>query len=348
MRWLSPWCILTLTSALCAISVPVFAGDGIAGRSQVQAFIHEMEVRHGFKKQTLNQLFQRVVIDEKVLEAMAKPAEAKPWHQYRKIFLTDARIQGGLAFWERHEGALSAVGARYGVPPEMIVAIIGIETNYGDRTGDHRVIDALSTLAFEYPKRAKFFRRELADFLLLCRAEGIDPLLPQGSYAGAMGIPQFMPSSYRRHAADLDGDGRRDIWHNSADAIASVANYFSAHGWQTGEEVAAPADVSGTGFHPLLGPDLKPKRRIGELRKIGVHSRVPLPERTRAKLLELKEAEGYSYWLTLENFYVISRYNHSPLYAMAAYQLSRELLARRAEQEPSWASSGALLPTQAK
>lgn len=320
---------------LSLISAVAIGQEGIAERPHVQAFMHEMAVQHGFDKTMLDRLFQQVVIDEKILDAIARPAEAKPWHQYRRIFLTEARIQDGLAFWDRHGDVLAAARARYGVPPEMIVAIIGIETSYGQKTGNHRVIDALSTLAFEYPKRAGFFRRELVDFLLLCREEGIDPILPKGSYAGAMGIPQFMPSSYRRYAADLNGDRRRDIWADPADAIASVANYFSAHGWQSGAVVALPAEARGHRFHTLLGPDLKPRQPIGKLRKLGIESRLPLPERTHVKLLELEEEQGQSYWLTMQNFYVISRYNHSPLYAMAAYQLSRELLARRGGEKSS-------------
>jgi len=318
-----------LAMALSGFSVAASGQEGIAARPDVQDFIREMVGKHRLDGQALNRLFQQVAIQDKILDAIAHPAEAKPWHAYRKIFLTEARIQGGLSFWDRNNAVLISARNRYGVPPEMIIAIIGIETSYGQNSGNYRVIDALSTLAFGYPQRAGFFRDELADFLLLCREEGMDPALPKGSYAGAMGMPQFMPSSYRRYAADLDGDHRHDIWGNSADAIASVANYFSAHGWQSGAPVAFPVSVRGNGFYSLLNRDLKPSHLIAELRKLGVETRVPVPNRTRAELLELEEETGPSYWLTLHNFYVISRYNRSPLYAMAAYQLSRELLARR-------------------
>ncbi|HUL13497.1 MAG TPA: lytic murein transglycosylase B [Methylococcaceae bacterium] len=321
--------IFVLAIALSGLSASASGQEGIADRPEVRAFIREISGKHRLSGEALNRLFRQVVIQDKILEAIARPAEAKPWHAYRKIFLTEARIQGGLTFWDRNGAALSKARIRFGVPPEMIVAILGIETGYGQNTGNYRVVDALSTLAFDYPKRAEFFRHELEDFLLLCREEGIDPALPKGSYAGAMGMPQFMPSSYRHYAADLDGDQRRDIWGNPADAIASVANYFSVHGWQSGEPVAFPASVRGDGFFRLLGNDLKPSHRIVELRKLGVEARTPLPDQTRATLLELGEEEGPAYWLALHNFYVISRYNHSPLYAMAAYQLSRELLARR-------------------
>jgi membrane-bound lytic murein transglycosylase B len=318
-----------LAATLFSPCAEALGQEGIAARPEVQVFIREMVRKHRLDGQDLNRLFQQVTIQDKILDAITHPAEAKPWHVYRKIFLTETRIQGGLSFWDRNRAALVSARNRYGVPPEMVIAIIGIETNYGQNAGHYRVIDALSTLAFDYPQRARFFRSELADFLLLCREERIDPALPRGSYAGAMGMPQFMPSSYRRYAADLDGDRRRDIWGNAADAIASVANYFSVHGWQSREPIAVPASVRGNGFHALLNKDLRPSHLIAELRKLGVEPRTPVPDRTRAKLLELGEETGPSYWLTLQNFYVISRYNHSPLYAMAAYQLSRELLARR-------------------
>jgi len=176
--------------------------EGIAGRPDVRAFIQEMSGKHRFDAQELNRLFQQVIIQDKILDAIARPAEAKPWYAYRKIFLTEARIQGGLSFWERNSAALANARTNYGVPPEMIIAIIGIETLYGQNTANYRVIDALSTLAFEYPKRAGFFRHELEDFLLLCREEGIDPALPKGSYTGAMKLApvhaQQLPALCRR------------------------------------------------------------------------------------------------------------------------------------------------------
>lgn len=320
---------LILAATLSGFPFIASGQEGIAARPEVQDFIREMVDKHRLDEQALNRLFQQVAIQGKILDAIAHPAEAKPWYAYRRIFLTETRIQGGLSFWERNDAALVRARNRYGVAPEMIVAILGIETSYGQNPGNYRVIDALSTLAFDYPQRAGFFRGELADFLMLCREEGMDPALPKGSYAGAMGMPQFMPSSYRRYAADLDGDRRRDIWGNAADAIASVANYFSVHGWQSGAPVAFPVSVRGNRFHSLLNKDLKPSHLITELRRLGMETRVPVSDRTRAKLLELEEESGPAYWLTLQNFYVISRYNRSPLYAMAAYQLSRELRARR-------------------
>lgn len=310
---LSPWC----------------RGD-VTDRAEARGFIQHMAKRHGFERAELEQLFRNVEIQDKVLEAISKPYEAKPWHQYRKLFLTEARIQGGVNFWASNGAALADAQRRYGVAPEIIVAILGIETSYGQNTGNYRVIDALSTLAFAYPKRAEFFRKELENFLLLTRRESLDPLAPKGSYAGAMGMPQFMPSSYLAFAVDFDGDHKRNIWSNPTDAIGSVANYFTRNGWVTGGAVAYPAAVPADGYGHLLSQDLKPQHTIARLAGLGVHTlEGSVPADTRANLLKLDGETGPEYWLTLQNFYAITRYNHSPLYAMAAHQLSREVLARR-------------------
>ncbi|NJD08550.1 MAG: lytic murein transglycosylase B [Methylococcaceae bacterium] len=310
---LSPWC----------------RGD-VTDRAEARGFIQHMVKRHGFERSELEQLFRSVEIQDKVLEAISKPYEAKPWHLYRKLFITEARIQGGVNFWNSNAAALIDAQRRYGVAPEIIVAIIGIETSYGQNTGNYRVIDALATLAFAYPKRAEFFRKELENFLLLSRQENLDPLAPKGSYAGAMGLPQFMPSSYRAFATDFDGDRKRNIWSNPADAIGSVANYFSRNGWASGGAVAYPAAVPKQGYDHLLSKDSMPQHSIARLAGLGVHPLEGAPAAdTRANLLELEGETGPEFWLTLQNFYAITRYNHSPLYAMAAHQLSREVLARR-------------------
>lgn len=316
--------LLTLASALGAP-----ARADIADRPEVRSFIGEVSARHHFAPGDLAKLFSQVEIQTKVLDAMTRPAEAKPWRDYRKIFITEPRIQAGVNFWSAHRAELKQAASRWGVAPEMIVAILGVETTFGERTGNYRVIDALATLAFDYPRRADFFRKELEAFLLLCRDEGVDPLLLKGSYAGAMGMPQFMPSSYRRYAADLEHDGKRDIWGNPADAIASVAHYFAENGWQTGGAVALPAHAEGNAFFGLLGKNLVPRHELGELRRHGV---LPVgvipPGANRYNLLSLDGESGPEYWLTLHNFLVITRYNHSPLYAMAAFQLGQEILAR--------------------
>lgn len=300
----------------------------IADRPEVRTFIRQMQASHRFDGAVLDKLFRQVEIQGKILESIARPAETKPWRDYRKILVTEAHIQGGVDFWSHNRAALSEAAAKYGVAPEMIVAIIGVETKYGQNPGNYRVIDALSTLAFDYPRRADFFRKELEEFLLLCREEGIDPALPRGSYAGAMGMPQFMPSSYRRYAADLDGDHRRNIWTNPADAIASVAHYFSGNGWQSGEPIAFPASTAEPDLPGLQDRDVKPDRALTELRKLGVNTDAALPGSARVKLISLEADSGPEYWLVLHNFYVITRYNHSPLYAMAAFQLSQAIKSR--------------------
>jgi len=300
---------------------------GIADRADVRGFIADMSRKHGFDSAVLSDLFGRVRIDPNILDAMRKPYEAKPWHAYRKLFLTETRIHNGIEFRRQQAWALAAAEARYGVSPEIITAIIGVESSYGQKPGKHLVIDALSTLAFDYPKRADFFRAELAEFLLLCREEGMDALYPVGSYAGAMGMPQFMPSSYRHYAADGDGDGRRDIWANPADAIASVARYFAANGWHRGEPIAVAADVRGDVAPSLTSKQPKPTHTLAQLAAAGVEALEPIGQGLKTGLVRLEGENGPVYWLGFHNFGVVMRYNHSPLYAMVAYELSRAVAA---------------------
>ncbi|CAL1239984.1 lytic murein transglycosylase B [Candidatus Methylocalor cossyra] len=299
---------------------------GIAERAEVRQFIATISRRHGFDPIELERLFDKAAIQPAILEAITKPYEAKPWYAYRKLFLTEKRILGGRDFMAVHAPALAAAAARYGVAPEVVTAILGIESSYGQKPGGYRVIDALSTLAFAYPKRAAFFRKELEQFLLLCREEGLSALDPLGSYAGAMGMPQFMPSSYRRLAADGDGDGRRDIWNNPADAIASVARYFAQNGWRRGEPIAARATVSKDPTSLATDKPSRPTHSLAELEALGVAIDGLVPGDPRAALVRLDGESGPLYWVAFHNFFVVMRYNHSPLYAMAAYELSRELV----------------------
>ncbi len=293
---------------------------------QTKRFIQQMTQNHGFEATELTDVIADAKIKQNILEAIQRPAEAKPWHQYRKIFLTKQRINGGAEFWQRHRKILDQVQETYGVPPEIIVAILGVETLYGTRTGSFRVLDALATLAFAYPRRADFFRGELEQFLLLSREEKLDPRQPQGSYAGAMGWPQFMPSSYRHYAADFDGDGKRDIWHNPGDVIASVANYFSLHGWQKNQPIAARLPESAIS---LADKAMQAKYTLGELKSQGLTALAEeSDESLKANVLTLKGQDQQEAWLGYTNFYVITRYNHSPLYAMAVYQLSEEIRKR--------------------
>ena len=288
----------------------------------VQKFTGKMVDQHQFAADALAKLFKSVEIKPNIIAAMTRPAEGMPWYKYRKIFMRDSRIQGGVKFWQKNQASLKLTAQRYGVPEEIIVAIIGVETLYGERTGGHRVIDALATLAFDYPKRSKFFLSELEQFLLLCREEKINPLEPMGSYAGAMGMPQFMPSSYRHYAVDFEGDMKRDIWHNPADTIASVANYFAKHHWQTGQDIAFVVQANGDKYKQALTKGLSPNMTVKQLQNLGVQVPKQVAAQERVRLLSFEQEYGDDLWIGLNNFYVITRYNHSPLYAMAVFQLS--------------------------
>jgi membrane-bound lytic murein transglycosylase B len=294
-------------------------------------FIAHMQAKHGFDASQLESMLGKTRIREDILKAISRPAEKKPWYQYRPIFLTGSRIRGGVKFWNTHADILSRAEQEYGVPAEIIVAIIGVETRYGKHTGSYRVIDALSTLAFAYPPRSKFFTSELEHYLLMTRDEKLDPMELKGSYAGAMGQPQFISSSYRSYAIDFDQDGARDIWKNPADAIGSVANYFKRHGWTQGKPVTSKIDVSAVKDQTLLSEkNLKPKWSLSQLQAKGVGN---IPENYDGELMSamicLEEEDGKECWLGLKNFYAITRYNHSALYAMAVYQLSQEIREQR-------------------
>ena len=319
----------------CAFSVLlVSCTSNISGSKSATVFIDMMVTTHHFDESSLEKIFQTVEVKEDVIKRISSPAEGLPWYKYRKIFMTEARIDNGVKFWHENETALTAVEQQTGVPAEIIVAIIGVETFYGQKTGNYRVIDALSTLAFAYPPRSKFFTSELENFLLLCREENIDPLEPTGSYAGAMGMPQFMPGSFRLYAADYDQDGYRDIWRNKGDVIASVANYFVKHQWQTGQAIAFPVSSTGGNYKAFLSAALKPDLRVDELESLNLKISGPIPLNTKVKLLAFEQESigqkpGEELWAGLDNFYVITRYNHSPLYAMAVYQLSQAILNKK-------------------
>jgi membrane-bound lytic murein transglycosylase B len=316
-----------LTAISCVSKAPI---PGLREQDSVNTFIGQMAENHGFDESELVDLFETVEIKQDILKRIASPSESLPWYKYRKIFLTEARIDAGVQFWRDNESALTAAEKQYGVPAEIIVAIIGVETLFGKNTGNHRIIDALSTLAFAYPPRSKFFLSELENFLLLCRDEHINPIDPVGSYAGAMGMPQFMPSSFRTYAVDFDNDNRRDIWHNSTDAIASVANYFAKHHWQTGQAIAVPVTATGTNYKTALNKDLKPNLSLTELESLNLIISRQIPFDRKVKLLSFEQQQqGEELWAAMDNFYVITRYNHSPLYAMAVYQLSLSILNKK-------------------
>ena len=293
---------------------------------QVQTFIDMMVDKHGFTQKELVTVFNEAKRREDILELMRKPAEKRlKWFEYRKIFLTPARIEGGVGFWQENVDTLAKAEAAFGVDPQVIVAIIGVETRYGSNTGRHRVLDALSTLAFDYPPRSEFFTGELEQYLILTREEDIDIVTTTGSYAGAMGYGQFIPSSYRAYAVDFDNDGKRDLWTNKMDIIGSVANYFKQHGWQAGTPVAVRAEVEGDEYHTILDLGYKPNTVLDAMRHDGITPLTPMPDDLVAALLRFEQKDGPEYWLGFNNFYTITRYNHSPLYAMAVYQLSEEI-----------------------
>jgi len=291
----------------------------------VQKFINYMVSTHNYDVTALQKIFKQAKFSNRVLKAISKPAEALPWYKYRPIFLQPERVKQGIIFWERHKEKLLAAQDKYGVPAEIIVAIIGVETRYGKFTGNDRVLDALATLAFHYPKRSKFFRSELEQYLLLIREQKIDPYTIKGSYAGAMGIPQFISSSYRNYAIDFDADDKIDIWNNPVDAIGSVANYFKQHGWIAGEEIAVRAEVEDGQYLQVSNKELKPDIKLSEVTSYGIKPQENLTQDLKLKILSFENKDDNDIWLVFTNFYVITRYNHSPLYAMAVYQLAEEI-----------------------
>ena len=301
-------------------------------RAEVDDFVRDMVRKHGFVEKELKYLFSRARREAPILQSIVPPKapKARSWQLYRARFVTEARIADGAEFARRHAAALARAAAEHGVPEEIIVAIIGVETIYGRNMGTWRVIDALSTLAFDYPPRAEFFRSELEQYLLYVRERGIDVFSVRGSYAGAIGIPQFMPGSYRRFAVDYDGDGVPDLRMSPTDAIGSVGNFLAKHGWLRGERIELPARVNGEGHRKLLGSGIEPKTPLGELKAFGVETRTDLPLDTPVALIELENAENPAeYRIGLRNFYVLTRYNRSVLYASAVVDLAQEIKNRR-------------------
>lgn len=326
----------TTLSALCLVLTGAFTGAGAAplDAAAVARFVDEMVERHAFDRAALEATLARAERSERILELMTRPAEkVKPWHEYRPIFISDKRIRDGVAFWGKHADTLDKARATYGVAPEVIVAILGVETAYGRISGGHRVLDALATLAFHYPgdrpKRAAFFRSQLEHFLLMSREYELDPTSLEGSYAGAMGMPQFMPENYRKLAVDFDEDGRRDIWDNPADAIGSIANYLAHHGWQPGGPVMSRAAVDG-GQGAFLRDSMAPEFTLRDLGAAGIVPTVgDAPPDAAAALFELEGEHAPEYWIGYKNFYVISRYNPRVKYTMAVAQLAEAIAEAR-------------------
>lgn len=315
---------------------PAFVID--VDRPNVRQFVDTMVSKHSYDRAYLISVLGSAEVKPAILEAISKPAEKTlSWAQYRRIFLTRERIDAGAVFWKEHEDDLRRISSETGVPSDILVAIIGVETYFGRITGKHRVLDALTTLAFDYPPRSAFFLRELEEFLLLVREEQMAPTDATGSYAGAMGAPQFMPSSFRAYAVDANADGKRDIWSDWQDVIGSVANYFVAHKWISGRPVAVSASLAAEWQGPVPANTLSANETVASLKAMGVQFATDLAGDQKGQLLTFDGDDGDEHWVGFHNFFVITRYNHSPMYALSVYQLGQEIAAEvaRRSQDPT-------------
>lgn len=320
------WTVLAFSTASHAVDFGKFPA--------LRAFATELAENHGFTVMQLQQVFRCATLRPDIIEAIERPKERLPWHEYRKIFVTEDSARRGVQFWKQYTSDIARAQKLYGVAPEIIVAILGVETRYGRNQGSYPVLDALTTLMLKYPPRADFFRGELGEFLLLTRETGVDPCQVKGSYAGAMGLPQFIPSSYRRLAVDFDGDGRRDLLESAADAIGSVAHYLHVNGWEVGAPLIEEARLEGTLYFWIEKLGLKPALSVRQLAEYGVFPRQRDDAERRAALISLEGEYGPFHRLGYNNFYVITRYNHNKRYAMAVVELG-ELIRQRLEEDTS-------------
>jgi membrane-bound lytic murein transglycosylase B len=298
-------------------------------RAPLEKFIAQMAHTHGFDIHALRALFAQVQMSQGVVKAIGAPSTNKSWYEFKPLFVDSGRIGGGVKYWTENAAVLERARSEFGVPEAVIVALIGIETRYGRNTGGYRVIDALTTLAFDWPARGDFFRGELEEFLLLCREQNWDPLTVKGSFAGAMGLAQFMPGSYRRHGLDYDSDGRIDLWTNSSDVIGSVASYLRYFGWKEGQPIVAPARVESAEPKTLLDIGLKPSLTLEQWRLRGARPLSPMADELSASLFSLDLIGGAEYWFGFDNFYALLQYNRSRNYVMAIYELSMEIARER-------------------
>jgi len=322
------------TALFFLVIFPTFClGDAstFAQRKEVQEFVTKMVEKHQFSRESLQAWFQQITLQPSILQAISKPAEKYPWYRYEAIFMTPLRIEEGVKFWQKNEALLNQAYQKFGVEPEYIVAILGVETLYGKGKGQYKVLDSLATLGFDYPPRSQFFLSELEQFLLLAREENWDPTQIKGSYAGAMGAAQFIPSSYRQYAIDFTGNGKRDLF-DDADAIGSIANYFKVHGWQTHDLVVIPAKADAEPLKPYIASKFnpKPQHTLAFLKQHGLELNPTdnIQDEKKFALIALENKAGTEYWLGAQNFYVITRYNRSDHYAMAVYNLSQEVKKR--------------------
>ncbi|MDC0088937.1 lytic murein transglycosylase B [Porticoccaceae bacterium] len=318
------------TLLLSLTSLATFSHADYSTHPEAAEFIDSMVEKHQFTREDIVSWLSAAQYQESIVKAMSRPAEkVKPWYEYRKHFISDRRINGGVEFWQQHRETLEQAERDFGVDPAIIVSIIGVETNYGSNTGSYKVVDALSTLAFDYytytekrESRKRFFTAELENLFLLAREQKQNPLELKGSYAGAMGLGQFMPSSYRAYAVDYDSDQFVDIWTNPTDAIGSVANYFAEHKWKPGETVAVRANINSDPAEETVNKLIRPKLSLAELDQQGYKIMQMLSPETKAFPMRFTAKYGNEYWLGMHNFYVISRYNPRTKYAMAVFQLS--------------------------
>jgi membrane-bound lytic murein transglycosylase B len=303
-----------------------YADEALVQRRDVRQFIDKLVRKDHFDRRQLTAILKEAKFQPQIIESMDKPYEKKTWDVYKALFLTSQRVQAGIEFWRKNQSALELAQKKYGVPAHIIVAIIGVETLYGQHQGNYRVLDALTTLAFNYPKRSEFFTKELGEFLLLCREQHVPADQYMGSYAGAMGKPQFMPSSYRFYAVDFTGNGKRDLMNDDRDVIGSVANYFHMHGWKMNRGVAQPASVSGSRYKALAMNSKMANYAFKHLIADGVKPVSAVVDHSdKAGVIELMTDNGEEYWIAYPNFYVITRYNTSPQYALVVYLLSQQL-----------------------
>lgn len=316
--------ILLVTSCI------TFADDALLKNREARVFIDDMVKNYHFSKQELVSMFKEAKYQGKILELMEKPYEKKSWDTYKQLFLTQNRLDSAIEFWNKNKKVLTEVEQKYGVPADIIMAILGVETLYGKRQGDYRVLDSLTTLAFYYPKRAPFFTKELREYLILCREQHVSPLKYQGSYAGAIGMPQFMPSSYRYYAVTADGKNGADLMTKDTDVVHSIANYFVKNGWQKGGEVAEPAVVSGLDFRKIDTSARSASYPFTYILSKGVRPKISkMQHPAKAGVIELTTDNGNEYWLGYHNFYVITRYNTSPQYALVVYLFANQIREKR-------------------
>ena len=329
---------------LCFVLISGYSDSAIADessdrylqRESVREYIRQLSAEHNFNVNRISGMFVRLTRQQRILDKISAPAERTlSWRQYRPIFVTPERIDKGREFLLRHRSLLEAAEREFGVPPEIITAIIGVETFYGRHMGSYRVLEALATLAFDYPPRSEFFARELKEFIVLSESEGWDTVNIMGSYAGAMGMPQFISSSYREYAIDFDQSGTRDLFTSDADIIGSVANYLARHGWRSDEPIATrwelPTGGVSADMRNLVTEELFPSVTAETVRKLGFDSPtldVAAAPTELVSVMTMAGESGEELWVGYRNFYAITRYNHSRLYALAVFQLAEAIRAR--------------------